>query len=222
MKITSVEPQTLQLRSGYKRFNIFLDGQFAFGADEDLVVEKRLVPGKLLTPSEVKQLLVEAEVGKLMEKMYRWFEIRQRSEKEVKDYFRIKNLELRIKGKETVSDLSVESVIATLKRKGILNDLQFAKAWIDARSKKKGIRVIKQELFQKGISKEIIEEISNKMQDTNWEEVASKLLEKKLRVWRNLEPLKLKKKAFDFLMRRGFEYDVVSDAIEKILEKDYN
>ena len=41
-KITSVEPQ----KKNPKRFSIFLDGEFAFGADEDLVVDKRLVVAK--------------------------------------------------------------------------------------------------------------------------------------------------------------------------------
>ena len=52
-RITSVESQT----KNKNRFNIFLDGQFAFGADEDLVVDWRLIPGKLLNVSDVEKLL---------------------------------------------------------------------------------------------------------------------------------------------------------------------
>ena len=43
-KITSVEVQ----KRNPGRFNIFLDGEFVFGADEDLVVDHRLIPGKIL------------------------------------------------------------------------------------------------------------------------------------------------------------------------------
>ncbi len=219
MKITSIEPQ----KKNSRRFNIFLDGQFAFGADEDLVVEHRLIPGKMLDLPLINKLLLEAEVGKLIEKMYRWLGIRQRSEKEARDYFRIKNLEFRIKGKDTISDLSVESVITALKRKGILNDLEFARAWIDARSKKKGLRVIKQELFQKGISKEIVEQITdNELQAKNEAEVVTRLILKKINSWKNLEPLKLKKKAYDFLLQRGFEYEVIREIVEKVIKREYN
>lgn len=158
-----------------------------------------------------------------MQRLYRLISIRQRSEKEIRDYFRIKNQRAKIKGKETYNDEVIEATIKKLKELRLINDLEFAKAWIQARSKKKGIRAIKPELFQKGISKEIIEEVtSNKKQDTNEEEIAARLLEKKINSWKNLEPLKFKKKAYEFLMRRGFEYDIVKDVIEKFVKRDYN
>ena len=71
-KVTSVEPQ----KKNPNRFNIFLDNAFAFGADEDLVVEHRLIVGKILEPDQVERLLFESEVGKLMERMYRLFSVR--------------------------------------------------------------------------------------------------------------------------------------------------
>ena len=225
-KITSVEPQ----KKNPRRFNVFLDGQFAFGADEDLVVEWRLIPGKELTTSDVEKLLFEAEVGKLMERMYRLFNIRQRSEREVRNYFRIKNYELRIKGKEQVNDLAVELVIKKLKQKGLLNDEQFARSWVEARrrSKKKGKRTIKAELYQKGINRELIDQILEEESTPESEQqLAQQALEKKFKSWEKLLPLELnekslrdlKKKAYGFLLRRGFEYDVVKDVVEKYLNK---
>ncbi|MBU1000224.1 RecX family transcriptional regulator [Patescibacteria group bacterium] len=212
-KITKVTSQ----KKNPRRFNIFIDGEFAFGADEDLVVNQRLVVGKILASEDMKKILFEAEVGKLMEPMYRWFSLRQHSEKEVRDYFKTKNWKLKIKKKEPISNLVVEALIENLKKKNIINDLEFARVWIDARRRKqKGIRAIKIELFQKGISKEIIEEIiSNQALVVKEEELAQKALEKKVRVWKNLEPQKFKKKAYDFLRRRGFEYDVIKEVVEK-------
>lgn len=222
-KITSVEPQKKSASRRTNRFNIFLDGEFAFGTDEDLVVERRLVVGKVIETEEMEKILFEAEVGKLMEKMYRWFGIRQHSEKEVREYFRIKNLELRIKGKEEISQLAIDAVVENLKKKGMVNDLEFAKAWVEVRrrSKKKGIRAIKTELFQKGISKEIIEEVVSEHGAGDSEEMlAKKALEKKMRVWKNLDPQKFKQKAYEFLMRRGFEYEVVKGAVEKSIKEE--
>ncbi len=168
LKVTSVEPQ----KKNPKRFNVCLDGEFAFGADEDLVVNRRLVVGKIIAPEDMEKILFEAEVGKLMEKMYRWFSLRQHSEKEVRDYFRVKNAELRMKKEEERSQVVIDVVIEALKKKGLLNDLEFAKAWVEARrkSKQKGIRAIKAELFQKGIDKEIIEEVVSRQSSArrNW------------------------------------------------------
>ena len=103
----------------------------------------------------------------------------------------------------------------------MINDLEFAKSWMEARrkSKQKGKIAIKSELFQKGISKEIIEEVISEQTDDSEEELAAQVLEKKMKSWINLDNQSLKKKAYVFLARRGFEYDVVLSAVAKLLEK---
>ncbi len=212
-KITSVEPQ----KKNPKRFNIFLDEEFAFGADEDLVVEWRLIPGKLLDTSDVEKLLFESEVGKLMERMYRLFNLRLRSEREVRNYLKNLSYKRNIKDQEQISEAAIELLINKLKQKQLLNDEQFAKAWVEARSKKKGPRVLKQELFQKGIDREIIEEVmSNESLVDSGIQTAEKLLEKKLRVWKSLPTIEFKKKTYEFLMRRGFSYEVVKDIMSRM------
>lgn len=215
-KITSVEPQKKNLH----RFNIFLDGQFAFGADEDLVVNRRLVVGKEIASDDLDQILFEAEVGKIMEKMYRWFGIRQRTEREVRDYFKIKNQKLKIKNEEQISRIVIDVLIETLEKKKMINDEQFAKSWMEARSKKYGPNRIKQELFKKGIDRKIIEEVISQQSTANSsEEVAQELLEKKVERWKNLEPMNFRKKAYEYLLRRGFEYELVKSVVEKYLKK---
>ncbi|MDD5415598.1 MAG: RecX family transcriptional regulator [Candidatus Daviesbacteria bacterium] len=220
MKITQVEPQ----KKNPHRFNIFIDGEFAFGADEDLVVNRRLVVGKELTTSDVEKLLFEAEVGKLMERMYRWFSLRQHSEKEVRDYFKIKNQQSKIKGKEQISQLTMDALVETLKKKGMINDLEFAKAWVEARRKSKnlGIRALRMELYKKGIDKEIIEEVLSEPFDfaQGEEELAKQALEKKMRVWKNLDHLEFNKKAYEFLARKGFEYEIIKETIENLAGKE--
>lgn len=231
-KVTSVEPQ----KKNTKRFNIFLDGIFAFGADEDLVVEHRLVPGKIIDQSILEKLLFEAEVGKLMERMYGLFNIRQRSEKEIRDY--LKNLLFKRKithpsgggkEKEEISEQAVELLINKLKQKRLLNDEVFAKAWVEARrrSKNKGKIALKAELYQKGINRDLIEEVLGETNKESEEILAIKAIEKKMsklfssktRIWKNLSPLEFRKKAYEFLLRRGFEYDVVREVVENILKK---
>lgn len=221
-KITSVELQT----NNPHRFNIFLDGQFAFGVDEDLVISRRLIVGKVISVSDLKKILFEAEAGKLMERMYRWFRIRQHSEKEVRDYFKIKNLKLKIKKEEPVNEMVIETLIKTLKKKGMINDLEFAKVWVEARrkSKQKGIIVLRMELFQKGINKEIIEQVLQltdaRSGQVSEQELARLALDKKIKVWKKLSHLEFKKKAYPFLLRRGFTYDISKNVIEKFLQKE--
>ncbi len=154
----------------------------------------------------------------LLNKLYRLISIRARSEKEIRDYLRVKGKGLRGK-KIEINDKMIEYLIDTLKQQNLINDLGFAKAWVESRSRKKGMRVIRQELFQKGIDREIVSSIMGQVSSIEEQKTAEKLLEKKLRVWKNLPNLEFKKKAYDFLLRRGFEYGIVKDAIENIIKK---
>lgn len=146
---------------------------------------------------------VEPQVEKLIERMYRLWNIRPRSEKEVRDYFK----------RLSISSFIIDTIVERLKQLKLLSDEEFAKAWVESRSKKRGMQIIKKELFQKGISKEIIEKVINLELAKSQEQIAEKLLQKRLHRL-------TKKKAYDFLLRRGFEYELVRGIIEKLIKKD--
>ncbi len=214
-KITSVQPQ----KKNPHRFNIFLDDKFAFGADEDLVVNRRLVVGKEIDPQLLEKLVFEAEVGKLIERMYRLFSVRSRSEKEVRDYLKQLSFKRKLKDKEEISQLAINFLIERLKQKGMLNDTQFAQNWVSSRSKKKGKVAIKMELMKKGLSREVINESLGQIRDEDEIKLAQQTLERKLKNWINLPQMEFRKKAYDFLLRRGFEFEIVKSIIEKYIQK---
>ena len=103
----------------------------------------------------------------------------------------------------------------------MVNDLEFAKTWVDARrkSKQKSQLALKAELFQKGIAREIIEEVMSAQSGNSEEELATQALEKKIKSWMNLDRQGLKKKAYDFLARRGFRYETISIIVAKVIGK---
>ncbi|MBI4038462.1 RecX family transcriptional regulator [Candidatus Daviesbacteria bacterium] len=162
-------------------------------------------------------MIKETEAGKLMERMYRLFSIRQRTEKEVRQYFKIKNYRLKILAKEQTSNLVIEQVIKKLKQKKLLNDEEFARNWLDCRSKKKGKIAIKIELLRKGIDKKIIDDLLE--ENPVDEEVAAQHFLEKKKNWKNLPLIEFKKKAYPFLIRRGFRYELVKSVVEKFLQK---
>lgn len=218
MKISSVETQ----KNNPRRFNIFLDGQFAFGADEDLVVDRRLVVGKEISAEDLQKLLEEAEVGKLMERLYGLLGRRARSEGEIKTYLKQLSFKRKIKGDLDISELVIDQLINKLRQKGLVNDLEFAKSWVESRGKKKGVIALKSELFQKGIDREIIDEVIGLWQGGNSpDQSAKKLLEKRMERWKNLSKLEIKQKGTQFLLSRGFEYDVAKEVLENVLKEDY-
>src|SRR5699024_5699081 len=74
---------------------------------------------------------------------------RQRSAYEIKQYIL----------KKEVEHKNIELVIDRLNNEKLLDDLEFAKTFVQERirQKKKGPKIISNELFQKGISKEKID-----------------------------------------------------------------
>jgi regulatory protein len=214
VKVTEVSPQ----KKNPRRFNVFLDGQFAFGADEDLIVGFRLLPGKEVSPTEVEKLIYEAEVGKLMERVYGLLNVRARSEKEIRDYLKRLSFKRKVKEQDEISEMTTEQLIERLKNKGLLNDEEFATTWVDARrrSKQKGSRALQSELAQKGIDRKTVQKVMEENQ-VDEEKLAKEALEKKMRVWQNLPEQEFKKKATDFLLRRGFDYFLVKKVVTEQL-----
>ncbi len=145
----------------------------------------------------------------------RYITIRPRSEHELRMYF----------AKKKVSPEIAEKIIDRLKQQKFLDDKAFAAWWIDQRIrvKQSSMRIIQMELKQKGIGKEMIEEI---LKDKDTKEVEresiEKLLEKKMRRSASLSKEEAYKKLGQFLQRRGFGYAEIKPELTKFLEKEYN
>jgi regulatory protein len=90
----------------------------------------------------------------------------------------------------------------------LLDDAAFARAWLDNRERfrPRGARAIHYELRQKGVARDIIDEV---VTDLDEEASAWAAVEGKLERWRTLDQDAFRKKVMGFLSRRGFRYDTV-------------
>lgn len=218
-KVTLVEPQ----KKNSKRFNIFLDGKFAFGADDDTVVNFRLIVGKEIYPETLEKILLETEVGKLIDRVYGLLSRRSYSEKEIRDYLKRLSFKRKIKDREELSEIVIESLIEKLKLRELINDLKFATEWVESRGKRKGQIALKVELIRKGISRETIDQVmGERVSRVSEEQIAENALQKKTKSFSALDENTFKRKATDFLLRRGFSYEVAKSVVEKSLKKRYN
>lgn len=199
--ITSIKQQ-----KNKNRVNVYLDDKFGFGIDLDNFVLLHLKVNQELTQEEIEKIVKKAEYQKTLDKLYRFAMVRPRSEKEVTDYFRRKKIH---------ESLHLE-LLKKLKHLDLLNDVVFAKWWVDQRQsfKPKPKRIIKIELTKKGIIKEIID---NVLGETAFDEskMAQDLLNRKGYKWKGLEPREAKQKKSQYLAGKGFSWDV----IEKVTSK---
>lgn len=142
---------------------------------------------------------------------YRYLGIRNRSEKEMRDYL--------VKKKATPE--IIENVISRLLEKKFLNDENFAKSWVlnRARLRPKGAMLLKMELKQKGIGEELIKKVLQEAQEEipNELEQAKGLIAKRMERMTGRDRQEIYQKVGGFLSRRGFNWDIVKKAIDSYL-----
>jgi regulatory protein len=217
-KITLIEPQ----KKKSERVNVFIDGQFAFGLSLELVYEKKLAIGQVLNEQQIIDLVQADQVEKLTNKSLRFLSFRPRSEKEIRDNLLLAEKRKRKEEKSEIEgslyEKSVGKVIEKLKRLDQVDDLEFARWWVEQRSRfnPKGAPIIKAELFKKGVDKEIINEVLNKERE---EELALKFLEKKKQFLKRMDEGEFKTKMTQVLVRRGFTWEVAKKAVDTLLEE---
>ncbi len=198
--ITSIKQQ-----KNKDRVNVYLDDVFGFGIDLDNFVLLNLKVDQELTEKEVEEIVRKAEFQKTLDKLLRFATLRPRSEKEVKDYFR---------RKEIHESIHLD-LLKKLKHLNLLNDLEFARWWIDQRQsfRPKSKRILKQELGIKGIKREIIDEVLDSTV-VDEEKMARELIEKKAYKWKGLEPRLTRQKMSQYLAGKGFGWDVIEKVVK--------
>ncbi len=151
---------------------------------------------------------MDEQVDKAVEQALKFLKYSDRTIHEMKEKLRDKGF----------SDSVVEKAAGKLKRLGYLNDGQFAERWIRGklRSQPMGRRLIVQKLRLKGIHPDILSEKLDLLypgfvESGGIEELACR----QVRKYKSVEGFRLKKKLFDFLIRRGFDYHECVTAVER-------
>ncbi len=206
--ITRIETQ----KKNPRRKSVFIDGKFAFGVDEEVVSRLGLEKGEGLTEQEIKDILIQKSENEAKEVALRFLSFRRRTEKEIKDKLKKKDFDER----------AIKSTIDKLKEYDLINDSEFATAWVKERLayKPRGKKLLRQELWKKGIRKDIIDQVTEELcQDED--KSASELLEKIKKRYKNLEPKVARRRMLGVLLRRGFSYETVNHTIKDFLNS-YN
>ncbi len=112
-------------------------------------------------------------------------------------------------------DEAIEGAIDKLRAQRYVNDLDFAKYWIEQRSRfrPKGDRALVSELTNKGVTRETINIALGEMPAESEADRARRAIGRSITRWQVLEPAERKRKIHAFLAARGFDYDVIEEVI---------
>jgi regulatory protein len=197
MKITSIKQQT----KNPERVSIFVDGKYTFSLSLDELVVHKLKNSEELSEADVKRFKKISEDGKMKARALNWVLGRPHSTREFRDYlFR----------KKADRDLA-EQLIEDFTNKKYLDDNKFAEWFSELKSRAgKSNRQIQAELFKKGISRHLVDEVMEE-QGSSEQERLQLLVTKKLKSARyRQDPLKLKQ----YLARQGFGYQEIEEALK--------
>lgn len=186
------------------RVNIYVDGKYTLSASIEIATKHELKRGEELTVDTIANLKNEDIDSKTYNNLLNFALRRPHSEKEIKLWFL----------KKKVLEKDQEELFNRLKKLDIIDDKAFAKWWIEQRTTFKSFskRYIENELRSKGVARHVIEEAFLETTTPSEKSLAKKLLQKK---FGDLETqdLKRKKRATDFLLRRGFSWGVIREIL---------
>ena len=201
--VTKIEVQ----KRNPKRRSVFIDGKFALGVDEEVLYKSGWKKGESLTEQQIKKITKEERKKEAKDIALRFLSFRRRTERQVQEKLQKKGFD----------EKTIKATIDKLKEFDLINDLEFATAWVKDRLtyKPRGQKLLKQELWKKGIKKEIIEQATEELcQDED--KSALELLEKIKKRYKDLEPKVAKRRMFNFLLRRGFSYETTKRALSQV------
>ena len=190
------------------RCNIYIDGRFCCGLTLETVVKNRLKVGKIVGAEELAAMQLESEKNTALNKALGFLSATRKTEKEVRAYLTKKGY------LPVVGDYVVEK----LREYGFINDGEYAEAYTESAAKRKGGRLIRMELRNKGLSEEAIDGALEGLDGEKELETAKGILEKYMRG--KIADKPTLQKAYRHLMGKGFDYETAKTAIAALGETE--
>lgn len=207
MKITSIQRQS----SHPRRFNIYVDEAYAFSVHEDVLVRIDLYKGMIVEQDDIQRMIRVEELNRATHHALHYLKFRARSKNEIQQYLARKGYEEKI----------VSEVIQDLIAKKYIDDRQFAEQWTRYRmlEQSKGKKYVTEELKQKGIDSQWIEQALDTVDEEAEINRALSLAEKRWNRYKNEEWSHVQRKVGQYLLRQGYSGSIVYDVLNKVKDR---
>jgi len=197
VKITNIKPAV----KTPGRYNLYVDERYSFSLMEQQLLELGIKLNQEIDEERLQELKNESDFGKKYARTLDLLLRRSRSEKELRDYGWRKKWQSE----------EIEQIIEKLRAKGYVDDEKFALGWVRSRAILKHVskRKLQLELRQKGIHSDIIEKVIAGSEEYNEPQALRDLIAKKRARYPDSQ------KFMAFLVRQGFSYDDVKQALKE-------
>ena len=198
--ITAIEPQR---RRGGRRFNVYVDGEFAFSLDASLAARLRL--DQEVDAAALAALAAADERARALDAAYTFLSYRPRSAREVEQRLQQKGY----------SPAAIASTRERLDRFRLVDDTTFARYWVEQRQayNPRGRTALRAELRAKGVG---AAEIAAALPEGDEGAAAYQAGLRRLRSLGKLDHLTFRQRMGAYLQRRGFSYGASAAAVERL------
>ncbi len=203
MKITQIKKGRKYLSS------IYIDGELAVKLDSRTVLEEGIAPGDEIDDETLREYIELSDFRRAKEKALWLISSRDHSRKELIDKIAV-----------TVPRESAELAADRLEELGLINDEAFAERYARELLENKHLsqKGIKYKLIQKGIDKDLAEEIIEQLEIDPQQNIRA-VIEKKYA--KNLSDEKGKRRCVMGLQRLGYSYSDINSVIREYIEDEY-
>jgi regulatory protein len=208
--ISKIEIQK-HCRKKYPRYNVFVDGIYKLSVNEDTLIKYKLSSGTEISDENLNDIRIYDEFVYAKSLSLDFLSYRIRTEKEIRKKLVSKD----------ISEKTIVETISYLKSIKLINDFEFAQKLIADKQKLKpsGKRILSQKLFQMGIDKVTREDVLDDYFKINDEkQLAIESINNYLRKLKDLDNFNKKKKAYSYLVRKGFQYEIINEVINQIFQ----
>ncbi len=189
------------------RCNLYVDEEFFSGLSVEIAVKYHLKKGMEITQTEIDEIISESNKHEALNLSVKYVSKALKTKKQVWLY---------LQGKGYSEDVVWYCIDKLIEYKYI-DDVEYARRFIDSVSKNQGIHLTEYKLMAKGVRKEEIREVYEQLNISS-KDNALGVLKKYLRNKEyNIENLS---KAYRYLLSKGFTYEDANYAVSNIKGDD--
>lgn len=189
------------------RYSIFLEGEYSFSVEEDVLVQHALTKGKTLTQADIDDITQKDDYQRAYLMAIQFLSYRMRSIEEMNAYLQ----------KKEIDPHWIADIIESLLKNQYLDDQRFAEMFVRDRMHQtsKGPQVINRELAEKGVNKQAIDAALVQFSEDIQKEHAAHWLEKERRK-RSKDSLKKREEKLRIkMLQRGYSGSVVTAVFQE-------
>lgn len=189
------------------KYRVYFDNDKTVDLYEKIIINNELLLKKEITEADLKKIMDDNYKESIFDTSIHYIEIKMRSKEEVISYLMKKGYE----------KIDIDNTISKLEKLNILNDSLYVKSFIidKINLSNDGPNKIKNSLLNKNIKEDIIDKYMNEIDNSIIFNKLDKLIDKKIKVTKNVSGNPLKYKLLTYFINQGYNKEMIEEILNK-------